>query len=201
MKIQSYTIKGVKAEDSVLPKELSQEVNLNLLAQAVYVYENKTHIGLRNTKTRSEINRTTKKVYKQKGTGGARHGSKRANLFVGGGVIFGPRPVKRALVLPAKIRSKAKNFAFLLKAKENKLVFIDGIEKLDATKTAGALVKILSKETKSKKFAFILSDKATKSAKFINNIKNTKAYSYKHVTAYDIVNAGVVLMDSSIFTK
>ena len=66
-----------------LPKEFDQKLNMPLLAQAVHVYEERSHVGLRNTKTRSEVNRTTKKIYKQKGTGGARHGSRRANLYVG----------------------------------------------------------------------------------------------------------------------
>ena len=66
IKIQKYTIKGVKSEEVALPKEFDVKANLPLLAQAVHVYEERAHVGLRSTKTRSEVNRTTKKVYKQK---------------------------------------------------------------------------------------------------------------------------------------
>ena len=97
MKAQIFSVKGVKTGEESLPKEFSQKVNLALLAQAVHVFEERGHVGLRKTKTRSEINRTTKKIYKQKGTGGARHGSRRANLYVGGGVALGPRPIRRIL--------------------------------------------------------------------------------------------------------
>ena len=106
-KIDLYTIKGVKSGDLTLPKSFDEEINMNTLAQALRIYEERAHPGLRNTKTRSEVNRTTKKVYKQKGTGGARHGSRRANLFVGGGVVFGPRPDRRMLNISDKLKIKA----------------------------------------------------------------------------------------------
>jgi len=101
MKIQNYN-KGAKAGGVILPKEFGIKVNPLLLAQAIYVYEDRAHVGLRKTKTRSEVERTTKKVYRQKGTGGARHGSRRAPIFVGGGVALGPRPLKREVLLNQK---------------------------------------------------------------------------------------------------
>jgi len=67
------------------------EVSPALLTQAIYVYQENTHIGTSKVKTRGEVDLTKKKVYKQKGTGNARHGSKSAPIYVGGGVVFGPR--------------------------------------------------------------------------------------------------------------
>lgn len=71
MKIKTFSLKGVKAEDTTLPKELGGKVKLSVLAQGLHIYEARSHTGFSKVKTRAEVNRTTKKVYKQKGTGGA----------------------------------------------------------------------------------------------------------------------------------
>ncbi len=199
MKIQKFTSKGVKVGEVLLPKEIGMEVNLPLLAQAVYVYENRAHVGLRKTKTRAEINRTTKKVYRQKGTGGARHGSRRANLFVGGGVALGPRPVKRELNLSNAIKAKAKSMAFSFKAGEKELIFVSGISKIIKTKEAGELLKALKKEVGGKKFTFVLSEKAKDVSKFLKNLDNTSYVFYKDVNAYDIYKGGIVILDENVF--
>ena len=92
LKTKTYSLKGTKLKETSLPKEFGQKENLPLLAQAVRVYEERSHIGFAKTKTRAEVNRTTKKVYKQKGTGGARHGARSAPIYVGGGTAHGPNP-------------------------------------------------------------------------------------------------------------
>lgn len=201
MKIQTYTYKGVRGEESSMPKEIEAKVNLPLLAQAVYVYENRAHIGLRKTKTRSEINRTSKKVYRQKGTGGARHGSRRANVFVGGGIALGPRPVKRELTLSNNVKGKAKNVAFNLKAQDKQMIFVSGISKIAKTREAGELVSIIKKEVKGNKFTFVLSEKAGEVFKFFKNLENVTTVSYKDVNAYDIYKGGIVVMDEEIFSR
>lgn len=200
-KIQSFSVKGVKGEDMDLPKEFGGEANLSLLAQAIYVYENRAHIGLRKTKTRSEVLRTSKKLYKQKGTGGARHGSRRAPIFVGGGVALGPRPVKRVLSLTTATKSKAKAIAFSLKAKEKELIFVSGISKIAKTKDAGELLEALKKTVGNKKFTFVLSDKAKNVSRFLKNLKNASFVLYTNANAYDIYKGGIVIMDEDIFAS
>lgn len=201
MKIQKFTSKGVQGEDVLLPKEIEVKINLPLLAQAIYVYEERGHVGLRKTKTRAEINRTSKKVYKQKGTGGARHGSRRANVFVGGGVALGPRPVRRILTISNSIKNKAKLIAFTLKAKEKEMAFISGISKIAKTKEAGELLKALTKITKAKRFTFVLSDKANETGKNIRNLGNAKFVMYRNINAFDIYRGGMILLDEEIFEK
>lgn len=200
MKIQKFTSKGAKGEDMIMPKEIEAKVNLPLLAQAIYVYEDRAHVGLRKTKTRAEINRTSKKVYKQKGTGGARHGSRRANVFVGGGVALGPRPIKRVLVLSRNIKNKAKTMALTLKAEEKEMIFVSGVSKIEKTKEAGELVKNLIKATASKRFTFVLSDKAKEAVRAFKNLKNATCIFYKDSNALDIYRGGMIVMDEEIFT-
>lgn len=199
MKIQDFSIKGVKGEDITLPKEFGEKVNLGLLAQAVHVYENRAHIGLRKTKTRSEVLRTSKKVYKQKGTGGARHGSRRAPIFVGGGVALGPRPVKRELTLPDIIKNKAKFMAFTLKVENKEMVALTDVAKLEKTKDAGKLITSLEKATGAKRFTFILSEKGAVAKKALKNIKNASTFSYKDINAFEIYRGGMIVMDAGIF--
>jgi large subunit ribosomal protein L4 len=92
--------------------------------------------GTHKTKGRAEINRTGKKVYKQKGTGGARHGSRRPGIFVGGGKAFGPVVRSHAIDLPKRIRALALKHALSSKAKASEIIVIDKTELKDA-KTKG----------------------------------------------------------------
>jgi large subunit ribosomal protein L4 len=90
--------------------------------------------GTHKTKTRSEINRTGKKWYKQKGTGRARHGDRTANLFVGGAVAHGPRLRKYTKSMPLKMRRLALRSALSAKAAEGAIVLIEGLQ-MDTPKT------------------------------------------------------------------
>lgn len=199
MKLQTFTVKGTKTEDVNLPKEFGVKVNLPLLAQAIYVYEERAHIGLRKTKTRSEVERTSKKVYKQKGTGGARHGSRRAPIFVGGGVALGPRPVRRMLKLSDDLKNKSKFMSFALKAEEKQIIFVSGISKIEKTKEAKDLIKALEKATSAKRFTFVLSEGAKNVSRALRNLANANYVFYKNANAFDIFKGGMIVMDGEIF--
>ncbi|KKS96130.1 MAG: 50S ribosomal protein L4 [Microgenomates group bacterium GW2011_GWC1_43_13] len=200
-KIQEYTSKGVKAGEQTLPKEFDQKINMALLAQVVHVFEERSHVGLRKTKTRAEINRTTKKVYKQKGTGGARHGSRRANLFVGGGVALGPRPVRRVLNISDKMKERARLFAYNLKASEGNLVLVKGLSKIDKTKSVSELCNALTQATGAKRFTLILSDGGRDVVKYFRNFNSASAIFWRNANAYDIFGGGMIVLDSEIFPK
>jgi large subunit ribosomal protein L4 len=201
LKVQKFTSKGTKVGQEALPKEFDQKVNITLLAQAIHVFEDRAHVGLRKTKTRAEVERTTKKVYKQKGTGGARHGSRRANLFVGGGVALGPRPEKRVLTMPLKMRVLARFMALNQKAGNGELILVTGLSKLEKTGSVLDLVTSLKKVTGAKRFTFILSDGAKNAVKFFRNLQMVKTHFWKNVNAYDVYNGGMVVLDSEIFPK
>lgn len=202
VKAPVFTIKGTKTGEQTLPNDVfGVKPNMNLLAQAVYVYQRRAHVGLRKTKTRAEVNRTTKKLYKQKGTGGARHGSRRANLFVGGGVALGPRPIKRILTLSGAQRKSSKASAFSAKAGEKEIIVVSGLDKVVKTKEAGEFLKKIGEEFKKKSFTFILSEKAKEAAKFLRNLGNANFVSYKDINALDIYTGGLLILDNDIFEK
>lgn len=96
----------------------------------------KRQAGTHKTKGRSEINRTKKKVYKQKGTGNARHGSRRPGIFIGGGKAFGPVVRSHSIDLPKRVRALALRHALSSKAKASEIIVIDKTELKDA-KTKG----------------------------------------------------------------
>jgi large subunit ribosomal protein L4 len=172
---------------------------MNILAQANHIYEERGHVGLRNTKTRSEVNRTTKKIYAQKGTGGARHGSRRANLYVGGGIIFGPRPLRRILTLPQSQKRAALLAAFSAKAKAGEIVVLRGITSIAKTAEVGKFIDNVAKELKHKRFTFLLSDGNLKNFKFFRNLKDATTVLYKSTNAFDIIGAGQVVIDEEVF--
>lgn len=184
-----------------LPAEFNQKLNMPFLAQAVHIFEERSHVGLRNTKTRAEINRTTKKVYKQKGTGGARHGSRRANLYVGGGVALGPRPVRRILSLSDRMKTQAKFLAYSLKAAEKQMVAVSGLSKIEKTNAVKGLVKTLRKTDHIKSLTFVLSEDAMPAIRSLRNLDLVKSVSYKDASVYDIFTGGMIVMDEGVFAK
>jgi large subunit ribosomal protein L4 len=122
-------VKNLAAED-VGEVELSDavfgvEVRRDILHRVVVWQLAKRRAGTHKVKTRAEINRTGAKIYKQKGTGRARHGSRRPNIFRGGGVAHGPQPRDHAIDLPKKVRALGLRCALSSKAKDGKIVVLD----------------------------------------------------------------------------
>jgi len=198
IKAETYSIKGTKLAPTSLPKEFNGKVNLPLLAQAIRVYEERGHIGLAKTKTRAEINRTKKKWYKQKGTGGARHGARSAPIFVGGGVAHGPKPLRRELKLPDKVKKMALSVALSLKVKEKQIIIVDGLAKI--TKTA-EVVALLKKFKGTKRFTFVLSEGNLACKRYLRNLKNIQIIQNKNLNAYHVFFGGTLVFDKAIFVK
>lgn len=106
--VPMISVDGKEALTTDLPKEIfGEKVNKKLLAQAMRIYRERQRQGTVGYKTRGIVSGTTRKIYKQKGTGNARHGSRKAPLFVGGGVAHGPKPSGDMPVLPRQMRKEA----------------------------------------------------------------------------------------------
>lgn len=124
--IKVYDAQGSEKKTVELSKEIfSQKENPKLLAQYVRVYLANQRQGTASSKTRGEVTGSTRKIYRQKGTGRARHGSIKAPIFVGGGVVGGPKPRDYSLKLNKKQRQKALFLAFTLKLKTNAIFAAD----------------------------------------------------------------------------
>ncbi len=133
MQADVTTLDAKKAGTVELPDELfGLEPRPDILHRMVRYQLAKRRSGTAHVKDRSEINATTAKMYRQKGTGRARHGSKKAPIFRGGGKAFGPKPRSFAFDLPKKVRALALKHALSAKAKSSALIVIDKCELKDA---------------------------------------------------------------------
>lgn len=203
IKINAYSAKGTKKTEKVaLPKDLEAEANLTLLAQAIHIYRDRVHPGLSKTKTRGEVSLTTRKWFRQKGTGRARHGAQSAPIFVGGSKAHGPKGVKRELTLPRKMKKKALAVAVSLKAKEGQVIGVDGISSWKKTKEVADFftkVKASEKMGKNEKLFIYVSDQNKVAKKALKNINNLKVDSFANINAYDVYLAGRVIIDLDSF--
>ncbi len=152
-----YDINGKEKSTLSLPKEIfSVVVKPQLLAQAVRVYLFNQRQGTASAKTRGEVIGSTRKIYRQKGTGRARHGSKKAPIFVGGGIVGGPKPKDYSLKFNKKQKRKAFFGALSLKLKEKNILGLDDqVLKIEPkTKLIAGFLKKM--ELSNKKVMFVL---------------------------------------------
>jgi large subunit ribosomal protein L4 len=198
LKVNSYSTKGTKLTSITLPKAWEEKSNDALLAQAIRVYNDRAHFGLVKAQTRSEVNRTTKKWYKQKGTGGARHGARSAPQFVGGGVALGPRPVSRELTLPDKMKIKALHIAISLAVKEGRITVADMSFK-KTNEVQKFIDKVMGKEVP--RVTFVIKKENLKSGMFVKNIKNAAVVNFSDLNVFEVFFGGNIVFDKSIFAK
>jgi large subunit ribosomal protein L4 len=141
--------------------------------------------GTHDVKNRAEIHRTGKKMYRQKGTGGARHGSARVNLFRGGGRSFGPTPRSHAIELPKKVRALALKHALSAKAKDGGIVVLD-----KASMTDGKTKALQQSFEKLGLSNALIIDGAQVEASFAQaarNIPNIDVLPVQGINVYDIL--------------
>ena len=151
--------------------------------------------GTHDVKNRAEIHRTGKKMYRQKGTGSARHGSARVNLFRGGGRSFGPTPRSHAIDLPKKVRVLALKHALSAKAKDG------GIIVLDRASVKDGKTKVLQQNfTKLGLVNALIIDGAEVDANFAlaaRNIPNIDVLPVQGINVYDILRRHTLVLTKS----
>ena len=130
MNITVFNMAGEEVGNVDLPESIFEaRVNRGLMHQALVRQSANARLGTHKAKGRSEVNRTTAKMYRQKGTGNARHGSRRAPIFVGGGVAHGPKPRSYEKAMPRKMRRAALRSALTVKANSGDIVVLDSLSK------------------------------------------------------------------------
>jgi len=177
------------------------KINKQLIAQAVRVYLANQRQGNASTKTRGEVTGSTRKIYRQKGTGRARHGGIRAPIFVGGGVAWGPRPHNFNLSLPQKMKQLALASALSAKVQDQEVKIVSGMEKLDGkTKSmVGTLqnleLRIKNQESREKtpKVLLVINDGATSVIRAARNIDRITITAASRLNVYDVLTTKQVL--------
>ncbi len=199
MKLKIYDSKGTATAKSVT---LSEEVfGIEPNNHAIYL-DVKQHLankrqGTHKAKERNEIAGSTKKLKRQKGTGGARAGSAKSGTRVGGGRIFGPRPRNYHFKLNLKLKRLARKTAFSFNEKNDSLMVIQDLNMEAKTKDFKSLLASLNLE--NQKVLFILGEKTDSVYLAARNLGRVKVVTADSFNTYDVLNASkVILAESSI---
>jgi large subunit ribosomal protein L4 len=193
MIIPVYDIRGEKAGDVELRSDIFEApISVPLMHQAFVRQRANARHGTHKTQTRSEVNRTTAKWYRQKGTGRARHGSRSANQFVGGAVAHGPRPRKYTKKMPRKMRRAALRSALSIKAVEDQIVVMDALE-MEAPKTK-EMVAFLENLGLEHSVLILLPERNEVVEKSARNLPRVKTLRANYLNVRDLLGYDTILM-------
>ena len=193
MVVTLYNTRGEGVgEVELLPDIFEVSVNVPLMHQALVRQLANARQGTHKTKSRGEINRTKAKWYRQKGTGRARHGSRNANLFVGGGVAHGPTPRRYVKKMPRKMRRAALRSALSVKAMENQIVVLDELE-MEAPRTR-EMVTVLGNLGLDRRVLILLPERDEAVEKSARNLPQVKTLRASYLNIRDLLGYDHVLM-------
>ena len=205
MQVDVLDIKGQKTGRTVeLPADIfGIEPNDHVIYLAVKQYLAQGRQGTHKVKTRAEVQGASRKLHKQKGTGGARKGNIRNPLYKGGGTIFGPKPHSYDFKLNRKVKDLAKISALSYKAKDNAIYVIEDIN-MDAPKTKQVVEVMNSLNVADKKTLIVLPEYNDNLYLSTRNIPNITSSLLADINTYEIMNADVLVITENtakIFTE
>jgi len=195
MQVDVLNIKGQKTGRTVeLPQDIfGIEPNDHVIYLAVKQYLAARRSGTHKVKTRAEVQGASRKLHKQKGTGGARKGNIRNPLYKGGGTIFGPKPHSYDFKLNRKVKDLAKISALSHKAKDSAIIIVEEIL-MDTPKTK-QLVEIMSNlKVSDKKALIVLPEYNDNLYLSTRNVPNVASTLLADINTYDIMNADVLVI-------
>ncbi len=198
MQLDILNTNGQKTGRTVeLPEEIfGIEPNDHVIYLAVKQYQAAQRQGTHKVKTRMEVHGSSKKLHKQKGTGGARKGNLRNPLYKGGGTIFGPKPHKYDIKLNRKVKDLAKMSALAYKAKENAIVILEDV-KMDAPKTKAFSGILKSLNIGNKKALFVIPEYNDNMYLSLRNVQGVNGTLLSDMNTYDILDANVLVLTES----
>jgi len=186
---------GEKISSISVPQELfGVRFNRQLVSQALRVFRLNQQEGSAATKTRGMVEGSTRKIYRQKGTGRARHGGIRAPVFVGGGIVFGPVPKNVRKSIPKHMKTHALSSALSYKRLQNAICIVDGIIKLPIkTKACDQMLRDLKLQ---KPLLFVYGEESNVIVRAVRNIERVSVSPYDSLNTYDVMTNKTI-----IFTK
>lgn len=205
MQVEVLNTKGQKTGRSVeLPDDIfGAEPNDHVLYLAVKQYLAAQRQGTHKVKTRAEVHGASRKLHRQKGTGGSRKGNIRNPLYKGGGTIFGPKPHGYGFKLNKKVKDLAKISALSYKAKDNAIVIVEEMN-FDAPKTKQFAETLKSLNVAGKKTLLVLAEYNDNLYLSLRNISSVGSTLLTDINTYDIVNADVLVLTENaakVFTE
>jgi large subunit ribosomal protein L4 len=205
MQVDIININGEKTGRTIeLPEEIfGIEPNDHVIYLAVKQYQGAQRQGTHKVKTRMEVKGSSKKLHKQKGTGGARKGNLRNPLYKGGGTIFGPKPHRYETKLNRKVKDLAKMSALAYKARENAIVVMEDVT-LETPKTKSFAGIIKSLNIGKNKALFVIPEYDDVMYKSLRNVAGVDGSVLSDMNTYDILNANLLVLTekaAKLFTE
>jgi large subunit ribosomal protein L4 len=195
MEVKVLNISGKETGAKVqLPESVfGIEPNYHAIYLEVKQYLANQGQGTHKSKQRNEIAGSTRKLYKQKGTGGARAGSIKSPLFNGGGRVFGPQPRDYSFKLNKKLKSLARKSALAYKAKDNSVVVLEDFN-FDTIKTKNYTSLLAALNVGTQKTLLVLPAQNNNIYLSSRNVQKTKVIAAADLNTYDVLNAGVLVL-------
>jgi len=201
-KVNIYDIKGKKTDKQlVLPKEIFEaKINLVLMAQAVKIFLANQRKASPIAKTRSSVSGSNKKIWSQKGTGRARHGDRKAPIFVGGGKAHGPKGDKMRLSLPKNMRKASLRSALSQKLVSKMVFVVDGLDKVaPKTKQGARLFEGLG--LVDKKATIYITESKDNIIRAFNNLPKVKIALVDKMNTYQTLASGRIIFTKKAITS
>ena len=185
--VKVVNMQGAAVGEIVLSDDIfAAEVSVSAMHAVVRAYMNAQRQGTQSARTRTEVRGGGKKIYRQKGTGNARHHGRRAPQFTHGGVVFAPKPRDYRISVPRKVRRLAMKSALTSKVAESEMIVVDNIELAEA-KTKN-VVTMLKAQGADKKALIVTADPDEKVVRASNNTQNVKTTFVGSLNVVDILN-------------
>lgn len=197
MELSVYKIDGSESGKKVVLDEnvFGVEPNDHAIWLDVKQYLANQRQGTHKTKDRSEVAYSTKKLIRQKGSGGARHGSLKAGIYVGGGRVFGPKPRDYSFKLNKKLKQLARLSALTYKAKENAIVMVEPFA-MEAPKTKEFVQILKNLKAGDRKVLVVLPENSSNIYLSSRNLPEVKVITVDEINTYTIMNShSMVLVD------
>jgi large subunit ribosomal protein L4 len=193
MEVPVYNMSGEEVDRIELPADIFEaNVNRDLMHQALVRQLANKRLGTHQVKGRSDVNRSTRKIYRQKGTGNARHGSRKAPIFVGGGIAHGPQPRSYEKKMPRKMRRAALRSALTIKATNGNIVVLDDIS-MDAPKTK-EMVAMMQRLNAAESALLLLPERNETVELSARNLPSMKALRASYVNIRDLLGYNKLVM-------
>ena len=196
MKIDSISINGKNTAFEISEKIFSSDINNKLISQVLYSQIANSKPRLAKTKQRNEITGSTAKIYAQKGTGNARHSSKKAPIFVGGGVAHGPKgKVQKVKKINKKEKKNGLISAISQKTKDKNLIIFDDVKnKINKTKDFNKFLN----ENKINNVLIVVDLETKKNIELSSrNIANIKLIEPSYISTYDVLKYKQIMFTKS----
>jgi large subunit ribosomal protein L4 len=184
--------------------ELNEQIfgikpNVPVMHQMMVLQQANARQGTANTLTRGQVRGSTRKLYRQKGTGRARQGAVRAPHHSGGGVVFGPHPRDYTQKMPKKMRRLAVRSALSAKHADGQIVFVDSLA-LDAPRTKGMIELLQNLRIGDAKTLIVLSEKNANVSRSANNLPQVKTLLAGYLNVIDLLKYDMVVLPQAALT-